>query len=65
MRTLRRFGRAGEEGQAIVLMAICMMGMLFAIGLAIDAGTLFVAKRTMQEAADSAAFAGGVVLFQD
>jgi hypothetical protein len=65
MKTLRRFGCAGEEGQAIVLMAICMMGMLFAIGLAIDAGTLFVAKRTMQEAADSASFAGGVVLFQD
>jgi hypothetical protein len=61
----RRFGRAGEEGQAIVLMAITMMAMLFAVGLAVDAGTLFVAKRTMQEAADSASFAGGVVLFQD
>jgi len=60
-----RGGRAGEEGQALVLMAITMMAMLFAIGLAIDAGTLFVAKRTMQEAADSAAFAGGVVLWQD
>ena len=65
MRILRRFRRAGEEGQAIVLLAICMMAMLFAIGLAIDAGTLFVAKRTIQEAADSAAFAGGVVLWQD
>jgi Flp pilus assembly protein TadG len=60
-----RRGRAGEEGQALVLMAITMMAMMFAIGLAIDAGTLFVAKRTMQEAADSAAFAGGVVLWQD
>jgi hypothetical protein len=65
VRSLRYFGRAGEEGQAIVLIAICMMAMLFAIGLAIDSGTLFVAKRTMQEAADSAAFAGGVVLYQD
>jgi Flp pilus assembly protein TadG len=62
---LRYFGRAGEEGQAIVLVAICMMAMLFAIGLAIDSGTLFVAKRTIQEAADAAAFAGGVVLYQD
>ena len=57
--------RDGESGQALVLMAITMLAMLFAIGLAIDAGTLFVAKRTMQEAADSAAFAGGVVLWQD
>ena len=56
MRTLRYFGRAGEDGQAIVLIAICMMAMLFAIGLAIDSGTLFVAKRTIQEAAASAAF---------
>ena len=65
MRALGRLGRAGEEGQALVLIAITMMAMMFAIGLAIDAGTLFVAKRTMQEAADSAAFAGGVVLWQD
>lgn len=65
MNILRRFHGAGEEGQALVLIAITMMAMMFAIGLAIDAGTLFVAKRTMQEAADSAAFAGGVVLFQD
>jgi hypothetical protein len=41
-----------------------MMAMLFVVGLAVDAGQLFVAKRTMQEAADAAAFAGGVVLYQ-
>ena len=40
------------------------MALLFAVGLAIDAGQLYSAKRTIQEAADSAAFAGAVVLYQ-
>jgi Flp pilus assembly protein TadG len=63
---LRRFfGRDdGESGQAVVLFAILMLAMLFAVGLAIDAGQLFSAKRAEQEAADAAAFAGAVVLYQ-
>ncbi|MDQ2913516.1 MAG: pilus assembly protein TadG-related protein [Chloroflexota bacterium] len=65
MKTLKDFfGPKGEGGQAIVLLAISMMAMLFVVGLAVDAGQLFVAKRTMQEAADAAAFAGAVVLYQ-
>ena len=42
MNSFRRFfGRdAGEEGQAVVLFAIMMMALLFAVGLAIDAGQL-------------------------
>ncbi len=54
----------GQDGQALVVIAFAMVGMLFAVGLAIDAGQLFVAKRTMQEAADAAAFAGAVVIYQ-
>lgn len=63
---LRRFfyGPESEDGQALVLFAIVMLTMLFAIGLAIDAGELYSAKRTEQEAADAAAFAGAVVLYQ-
>ncbi len=38
--------------------------LLFAVGLAIDAGQLYAAKRTEQEAADAAAFAGAVVIYQ-
>jgi len=53
-----------EEGQAIVLVAIVFMALLFSVGLAIDAGQLYSAKRTIQEAADSASFAGAVVLYQ-
>jgi hypothetical protein len=53
-----------EEGQALVLIAIVFLAMLMTVGLAVDAGQLFVARRTMQEAADAAAYAGAVVLYQ-
>ena len=58
------FRRDGDGGQAIVMVAIVFMALLFAVGLAVDAGQLFAAKRAQQEAADAAAFAGAVVLYQ-
>jgi Flp pilus assembly protein TadG len=62
---LRRFfGRGDEEGQALILFAILMLALLFAVGLAVDAGQLYAAKRTEQEAVDAAAFAGAVVIYQ-
>jgi len=61
---MRRFFAGDEEGQALVLGALMFLTMLFFVGLAIDAGQLYVAKRTEQEAADAAAFAGAVVLYQ-
>src|SRR5438445_10804217 len=66
MNSFRRFFARddGESGQAVVLFAIMMLALLFAVGLAIDAGQLYSAKRTEQEAADAAAFAGAVVLYQ-
>lgn len=66
MNAFRRFfGRdSAEEGQAVVLFAIVMLALLFVVGLAIDAGQLYSAKRAEQEAADAAAFAGAVVLYQ-
>jgi Flp pilus assembly protein TadG len=57
-------GPASERGQAIILVALFMTTMLMAVGLAVDAGQLYVARRTMQEAADAAAYAGAVVLYQ-
>ncbi len=53
-----------EGGQAIVLVAITILGLLTAVGLAIDSGQLYNGRRTAQEAADSAAFAGATVLYQ-
>jgi Flp pilus assembly protein TadG len=65
MKELRAFfGSQGSGGQAIVMVAIVFMTLMFAVGLALDAGQLFSAKRTMQEAADAGAFAGAVVLYQ-
>ena len=65
MNGIRRFWRDEDEGQAVVLFAIVMLALLFIVGLAIDAGQLYSNKRTEQEAADSAAFAGAVVLYQN
>jgi putative Flp pilus-assembly TadE/G-like protein len=53
-----------EGGQAIVLVAITMLGLIMAVGLGFDSGALFNGRRTAQEAADSAAFAGATVLYQ-
>src|SRR6185369_12095265 len=58
------FGPESSAGQAIVMVAIVFMTLMFAVGLALDAGQLFSAKRTQQEAADAGAFAGAVVLYQ-
>ncbi len=64
IRTRVGAGVVEETGQAMVLMAIFMLAMLMIVGLAIDAGQLYVARRTAQEAADAAAFGGAVVLYQ-
>ncbi len=66
---MKRFGAfwhgpESENGQAIILIAITMLGMLMMVGLAIDAGQLYSARRAMQEAADAAAYAGSVTLYQ-
>ena len=66
MNTLKRFlaGGESEAGQAIILIAITMLGMLMMVGVAVDAGQVYSARRSMQEAADAAAYAGSVVLYQ-
>lgn len=51
-----------EGGQAIVLIAIVMGTLLLGIGVAIDAGQLYVARRAAQTAADAASWAGAVVI---
>ncbi len=64
MRRFRRFLGADDAGQAVILGALMFLTLLFAVGLAVDAGQLFVAKRTEQEAADAAAFSGAIVIYQ-
>ncbi|HEX4743593.1 MAG TPA: pilus assembly protein TadG-related protein [Candidatus Limnocylindria bacterium] len=52
-----------EEGaQAIVLIALSMSVLLLGVGIAIDTGQLYAGRRAVQNAADSAAWAGAVVI---
>lgn len=50
----RLFPKTYESGQSIILMAFLMIGLLGALGLAIDGGRLFMARRDTQNAVDAA-----------
>jgi hypothetical protein len=50
----------GESGQTTILSALSLMAVSSFIGLAIDSGHLELSKRQLQNAADSAAMAGGL-----
>jgi len=52
-----------EQGQVLVTTLCCMGILLGALGLAVDVGVLFHARRNMQTAADAAAMAGATELF--
>jgi len=52
--------RKNESGQVLVLTALSMMLMLGFVGLAVDVGMLFHARRNMQVVADAAAIAGAI-----
>lgn len=52
-----------EQGQAIVLMAFTMIGMLAFLALAIDGGNTLTERRRAQNAADSAVLAGARTLW--
>ncbi len=45
-----------EEGQSLILIALMMVAMVGMLGLALDGGRAFAARRASQNAADSAAF---------
>lgn len=51
-----------DRGQAIVLIAIATSALLLGVGVAIDTGQLYAGRRAVQTAADSAAWAGAVVI---
>jgi len=59
---VRRYAR-DEGGQALPLIAAAIAALILGIGLAMDTGELFVARRAMQTAADAAAWAGATVLY--
>ncbi len=53
-----RVPRRAESGQAIVLLALVMLGLVAMLGLAIDGGGLYLLWRSAQNATDAAALAG-------
>ena len=50
--------RRNRSGQAIVIMALAMVGICGMLALAIDAGRLYFQRRLMQDAVDAGALAG-------
>ena len=52
----RRWGR-GEDGQMLVIFALCLVAIVAMTGLVIDGGMTFVQKREQQNVADAAALA--------
>ena len=56
--------REGENGQAIVLIALSMIALLAFAGLAIDGGSVYSQRRHAQSAADSAALAYALAISQ-
>jgi len=61
----RRWFANDEEGQAVVLLALALTGLLAAGGLAIDAGLQYVERRHEQVAADSAAYAAAATMVEN
>lgn len=55
--------RRDQRGQALIVIALALGGLLLGIGLALDTGQLFVARRAAQTAADAGAWAGATVLY--
>src|SRR4051812_41920174 len=53
----RRLGR-GEDGQMLVIFAICLVAIIAMTGLVIDGGLTYVQRREQQNVADAAALAG-------
>ena len=55
---MKRFWRR-EQGQTLVLFALCLVVLMGMLALAIDAGYLYYARTSFQRAADAGALAGG------
>lgn len=51
-----------ERGQVMAFAALAMVGLISVVGLVADGGTVFAARRDLQNAADAAAIAGAMQL---
>jgi Flp pilus assembly protein TadG len=62
--SLGRGARSAQDGQAIVWAAVMLPLFLSVVGLTVDAGIVFDARRELQNVADSAARAGAMQVDQ-
>src|SRR5690606_8022285 len=62
--TLQRL-HEDERGQALVLVAIFLLGLIAVAGLVADGGLVLAQRRDLQNAADAAAAAGAMQLDED
>jgi Flp pilus assembly protein TadG len=53
-----------ESGQVLPMVAVTALGLLAMVGLVVDAGEMFAAKRDLQATVDAAARAGAAVIDQ-
>ncbi len=62
MRTLSRCAQevSDDAGQALVLVAVFLLGLVAVVGLATDGGLVFAQRRELQNLADAAALAGAM-----
>jgi len=64
MKTDRESINRSEKGQSIVLVALSFVVLLAFVGLALDAGMLFMVRGKQQGATDAAAYAGALLITQ-
>jgi Flp pilus assembly protein TadG len=57
-----RMYKKHEEGQSLVLIALAMVALVAIVGLVVDGGRVYAARRQSQNASDAGAFAGASVL---
>ncbi|GEM_PF-3769614 len=62
MHRVARRWTAGNRGQAMILLAVSFVGLLAAMGLAVDGGALFMARIRLSRAVDAAALAAALKL---
>jgi Flp pilus assembly protein TadG len=53
-----------ERGQALIIIALALVGLVGMVALAVDGGNVFLDRRTAQNAADSAALASALSRIQ-
>jgi type II secretory pathway pseudopilin PulG len=54
----------GQQGQSIIIVALAFVALMLFVAIAVDMSAAYVQRRTAQNAADAAAFAGGRELVQ-